>query len=255
MTVPITSGPAASECRLQIDCQPIVQLIFNKTTAYDARIFLIADDVGQVPYKEFKPLAERTDMIIQLEQWIFKSSCRMALEMARKGTKFDYLSVNMSARYLKMDCCIPDLLDVLNETGVPSGKICLEILESDLEAQDGVIDKLHELKREGFMIAVDDYSAVYMPLGRLDSVPADVIKLDKALTGRIIADKKAEETTAAIIQRAKGMKCEVIAKAIEDQRLQYLLMALGCEKSQGAVDESMVILPDFPVSETTSGER
>ena len=97
-------------CCLKIDFLPIVQSMFNKTTAYDAHLVLSANELGSVSYKTLRPIAERTDINIQLEQWIFEKSCRMVSDMIRNDVKFDYVSVNVSVRYLKMDRIPADII-------------------------------------------------------------------------------------------------------------------------------------------------
>jgi len=226
---------------LHIDYVPIVQAMFNKTVAYDACIKLYADELGDVPYKTLQPIVERTNMNEMLEKWIFQKSCKKAKQMIMEHEKFDYISVNISVNYLKNENYISNLLEIFEKSEIPSEKICIEIAESGMKTEaDSVINKLHELKREGFMIAIDDYNTVYIPLSRLDSVPADIIKLDKNITNKVQIDKNAEQTVKSIVQRAKQIGCEVIAKSVEDQKHKYLLIALGCDKIQGAIAETPV---------------
>ena len=222
------------KCELKMDVVPIVQSMFNKTTAYDAHLTLHGNGLEGVSYKTVRPIAERTDIYILLEQWAFGRSCRIVREMIKNETKFDYLTVNISVRYLKSDRYIQDIKKILEGHGVPADKICLEVSEKDLEADtEKIIGKLYELKKEGFMIAVDDYSGLYIPLSTLDSVPFDIIKIDKDLSVNIQADRKAEQTVRSIIEFAKGLNREVIAKAVSDEKNKYMLIALGCEKIQG----------------------
>ena len=222
------------ECILKIDLVPIVHSMFNKTAAYDAGLSLHGNGLDGVPYKTIRPIAERSELHILLDQWAFGKSCRIVRDMIKSGTKFDYLTINISARYLKSEQYIQDLRKILEGHGVPAEKICLEVSEKDLEADtENIIEKLYELKKEGFLIAVDDYSGHYVPLSTLDSIPADIIKIDKDISGNIQMDRKAEQMTRSIIGRAKELNREVIAKAAEDEKNKYMLIALGCEKLQG----------------------
>ena len=226
---------------LNIEYLPIVQSMFNRTTAYDACISLSAGELGSVPYETLKPIAEKTDINETLEKWIFEKICKAVKEMIQNKVKFDSISVNVSARYLKSDSYIADLKKILEETDVPPEKLCLEISENDMEADsDVIIDRLHELKREGFVIAIDDYNGNHIPVSRLDSVPADLIKIDKDVTNNIQEDRKSEQITRSIIQRARDLKREAVAKSVINQKHKYLLMALGCDKIQGYISEDLV---------------
>jgi len=230
----VNTGMKAQASGLRIDFLPISHAMFNKTAAYDACTALYADPLGCVPYKTLQPIVERTDMNPVLEKWIFSRSCQAARDMMAENAEFDYISVNMSASYMRSDTYIRDLLEILEEAEVPAGKLCIEVTESAMKADaDALVNRLHELRREGFKVAVDDYSASYMPLSRLDGVPADVIKLDRMITNNTLVDSKAEHAVKSIHRRAKELGCELVAKSVEDQKHKYLLIALGCERIQG----------------------
>jgi len=230
----VKTAPGTRAPGLQIDFLPISHAMFNKTAAYDACASLFADPLGCVPYKAFQPIVERTDLNPALEKWIFTRSCETARDLLLENAEFEYVSVNVSPGYLRSEDYIPDLLEILEEHEVPSGKLCIEVAEGAMKADaDALVNKLHELRREGFKVAVDDYSAGCMPLSRLDSVPADVIKLDRLLTNGALVDSKAEHAVKSINRRAKELGCEVVAKSVEDQKHKYLLIALGCERIQG----------------------
>jgi len=225
-----------NECGIKTYYQAIIHPMFNKTIAYEAHVRLIDNDVGSVSYKTFLPIVEKSEINALLEKWIFEKTCKTLQKMITGQIELDYISINVSARYLKKENYISDLLEIIKRTGVLAEKICLEIPESALDADaDAIIDKMHELKREGFKIAVDDYGANYMPLSRLDSVPAEIIKLDRAITDRIIIDPKTEKNAEEIIRRAKELSLKVIAKAVEDEMQKCMLMILGCDYMQGSL--------------------
>ena len=222
------------ECCLKMDLVPIVGSMFNKTTAYDAYLTLYGNGLNAVPYKTIRPVAERTDIYVLLEQWALGKCCKLVSDLIQDDTKFDYVTLNISARYLKTDKFVHDLLKITGKAGIPHEKICLEISEDDLEADtEMIIGKLHELKKEGFLIAIDDYNGYNIPLSRLDSIPSDIIKIDKSVTDNIQTDRKAEQTVRSIVGRAGDLSREVIAKSVDSEKNKYMLIALGCEKIQG----------------------
>ena len=226
--------PRASECGLKIFYQPIVQPMFNKTTAYEAQVKLVDRDLGYVSYDELLPITEKSKISALLEQWMFEEICSTVQKMDKKEIEFEYVSVNISVRSLKKKNYISNLLKIISDAGVSPEKICLVISENNLNADtDVIIEKMHELKREGFKIAVGNYSASYMPLSKLDSVPTDLIKLDQTITDRLFIDKKTEENAMAIIHHADKLKLEIVAKSVENEMQKYKLMALGCNKMQG----------------------
>ena len=234
---PVTEDSRDSEEQescLTVYYNPVVQPMFNQTTAYEAAVSLIDKNLGQVSHEEFMPIAEKTEIVALLEQWVLEEVCAMLQKMTQKGAGIDYICVHVSARNVRMKNYIPNLLKLIDETGVSPGKLCLVISESAFNVNENVmIERMHELKKEGFKTALGDYGASYIPLSRLDSVPADAVMLDQHMTDRIFIDKKVEENAAAIIQRANKLGIEPIAKSVGDEIQKHKLMAFGCKKMQG----------------------
>ena len=250
MTRQTTEENEEQESCLTVYYNPIVQPMFNQTTAYEATVQLVDKNLGQISHDEFMPIAEKTEIVALLEQWVLEEVCSMLKKVGQKSIECDYFCVHVSAKNIKMKNYIPNLLKLTKETGVSPKKLCLVISESAFNVNgDVLIGKMHELKSEGFKIALGDYAASYMPLSRLDSVPADLVMLDQHMTDRIFIDKKVEENAAAIIQHANELDMETIAKSVEDEIQKRKLMAFGCEKMQGflfaePVKEKEVLNPE-----------
>ena len=231
-----TRKPKANESGLMIYYEPVIQPMLNKTIAYEASVMLVDKKLGNISYNEFMPIVEKSDINVLLEQWIFEETCSMLQKMIKKEIEFEYVAVNVSARNLKKKNYISNLLKTINNFGIPPEKICLVITESVLNVDVEIIfEKMHELKRAGLKIALDNYNASNIPLSILDSVPADMIKLDRAITDRIFIDKKTEENARAIIKQANNLNLEVVANGIGEEIQKYKLMVLGCKKMQGAL--------------------
>ena len=228
------SGKRGGRNGLSMNYQPIVNIMFEKTVAYEAFVRLFDTVLKSIPPDLFIPVVEKSDMNVLLEKWIFEETCRMVIKMEKKEIPFEYMAVNTSVKYLKRKSYIKDLLKIMDETGVSPGKFCLEIPESSLVTGDGdIVEKMYELKREGFKIAVDEYGANYLPLSRLDSVPADIIKLERSISDFILTDKKVEEHVSAIVFRANGLNIKTVAKAVETEKQKFLLKNLKCGYMQG----------------------
>ena len=226
--------PKDSEVGLKMYYQPIIQPMFGKTVGYEALIRLIDKELSFVSPSLFIPIAEKAGLNTALENWIFEETCGTLQKMVKKGIEFEYISINVFVKHLKKKTYISELLSIAEETGAPTDRLCLEISEDSFKTnKEAIVERMFELKKAGFKLAIDDYSANYVPLSKLDTIPTDIIKLDKNIADRIVIDKKVEEDTAGIIKQAQILGIDVIAKAVEEQKQQLLLMGLGCQKMQG----------------------
>ena len=226
--------PRDYECGLKLYYQPIVQPMFSKVIGYEALIRLIDKEMHFLSPAVFIPIAEKSALNSALGNWVFEETCRTINKMIKKDIKFDYISVNVSAKHFHKTDFVSGLMKILKKYDVEPCKICLEVSEFDmLNKVTSTMKKMNELRKEGFWLAIDDFGGGFAALSKLGSLPADILKLDKGFVDRIVIDSKARDITEAIINLANKLDLEVVAKGVEDTAQQKLLMKLGCNKMQG----------------------
>ena len=229
--------------------QPIQNVTFGKAIGYEALIRLVDKEFHFISPGVFIPIAEKNGLDTALSTWILEEICKTAKKMMEKEIPFEYISMNVSVKHFKKKDYIPQLVSVLEEIGVPAEKLCLEIPEDAFDKTSAtIINKMNLLKESGFTLAIDNYSAAGVSLNKLTSIPADIVKLDKALTDRMLIEENAIEKVEDIISTAESAGMEVVANAVEDKNQQVKLAELGCEKMQGflfgkPVKEREIIYP------------
>ena len=187
---------------------------------------------------EFIPIAEESDLILPVGEWILREACRQAADWGngRPGAGPLSLSVNLSARQLS-DPELPRLVErVVSDTGVDPARIALEITETALMADGDVpIRRLQELKDLGLQIVLDDFGTGYSSLTYLSRLPIDMLKLDRSFVARLGTEDG--QATAAIISAVVGMSqalgLSVVAEGVETAEQVERLADLGCEVAQG----------------------
>jgi len=220
--------------KLKIYYQPIVQPTFSEIIGFSSLVRLSEKGLGNIPQDVFFPIADKSGMGMLLGKWAFAEVCATIRKIDDKQKEVEYISTRLLADELRKKSLMHTLLEIIKETDVPSEKICLEIQEDFLNVNsDLVIERIFELKKEGFKVALDNYSATYISLSRLDSVPVDIIKLSESLTNKLEADEKAAELVESITKQAKAIEMDVIASGVEKEEQKLLLMELGCSKMQG----------------------
>lgn len=227
-------APRESELGLKMYYQPIMQPMFGRLIAYEGFVRLIDKQLHFVSPNEFIPIAEKSGLSVALSNWIFEESCRFIKKMEKKNMPFEYISLNVSTKHLLRKDFASDVQEILEGADVSPEQICLEVAEFAMASKGSlVMSRMDEMRSLGFKVAIDDFGGDYAALSKLPMIPADILKLDKRFVDRIVMDEKSREITASIISMATKLNLEVVAKAVESENQQKLLMGMGCQKMQG----------------------
>jgi diguanylate cyclase (GGDEF)-like protein len=184
---------------------------------------------------EFIPLAEESDMIIALGQWVLGAACEQLAAWAKqKAMAHLSLSVNVSARQLRDPDFVTHMLALLKTTDIEPGKLKLELTESVLvEDIDAAIDKMNCLRSVGVRFSLDDFGTGYSSLSYLKQLPLDQIKIDRSFVRDIVAGDKEGIIARAIIGLSHSLGCQVLAEGVETSLQRDFLERYGCRDFQG----------------------
>jgi EAL domain-containing protein (putative c-di-GMP-specific phosphodiesterase class I) len=132
---------------------------------------------GPISPGAFIPLAEESGLITQLGAWALHEACREAASWPGDLR----VAVNVSAVQFRKTGLEQSVMRALAASGLPAGRLELEITESVLmQDSDAVIGSLHRLRAMGVRIALDDFGTGYSSLSYLCRFPFDKIKIDRA---------------------------------------------------------------------------
>lgn len=185
---------------------------------------------GAVPPSVFVPLAEESSLIIEISEWVLTEACRAAVSWDRPLT----IAVNLSAvQFQRGD--LPNLVQrVLLETGLPPGRLELEITESVLVGDFlRVIGLLRRIKAMGVKIAMDDFGTGYSSLSYLQAFPFDKIKIDRSFIASIGCNEQANAIIRAVIGLCHCLDIPVIAEGVETDAQRDFLSHENCNEIQG----------------------
>ena len=160
-----------------LNYQPLINLKTGKVTTCEALIRWHQPERGLVPPMEFIPIAEETALIVPIGEWVLNRACADAAEWPGEVT----VAVNVSPTQFRSANLVQAVTDALETSGLPAGKLELEITELVLmqDSKEALAD-LHQLKELGIRIAMDDFGTGYSSLGYLRSFPFDKIKIDQS---------------------------------------------------------------------------
>jgi diguanylate cyclase (GGDEF)-like protein/PAS domain S-box-containing protein len=204
---------------------------------------------GLVPPGLFIPIAEQGGQIAAIGRWVLTEACRDA---ARWNWRYDgpcpkSISVNVSGHQLMDPCFVDEVRAVLAETGLPGATLVLEITESVLmKDQAPVLPRLHDLKRLGVRIALDDYGTGYSSMSRLAEFPVDVLKIDRSfVVASARGDSGARALVRSIITLCDDLRMTAVAEGVEQQAEATEMQASGCRYAQGYLMGAPMALAQF----------
>jgi EAL domain-containing protein (putative c-di-GMP-specific phosphodiesterase class I) len=219
--------------QLEVHYQPVVRLDLQADYGVEALLRWMHPTRGTIPPLHFIPLAEETGQIIPIGRWVLEEACRKGALLHEQFPRTPPLtiSVNLSVKQLQSETIVDDVRQALEESGLPSSALVLEITESVMMADtDLAVQRLQELKSLGVLLAMDDFGTGYSSLSYLSRFPVDILKMDRSFLSE---EHEESGLIAAIIALGTSLKLDVVAEGIEVPAQMASLRELGCDLGQG----------------------
>jgi diguanylate cyclase (GGDEF)-like protein len=221
--------------QLRLVYQPIVELPQGRLVGVEALVRWHHPERGLVAPADFIPAAERNGMIVELGAWVLRQAC---LQAARWRTEHgraapQRISVNVSARQLARPGLAAVVAGALADSGLPAACLTVEVTETAVFDGGRAVDTLSELRNLGVSIALDDFGTGHSSLTLLQTVPAQVLKVDKSFIDEITTGSRQTVICAALIQVADGLGMTAVAEGVESAEQAAELYRLGYRFAQG----------------------
>ena len=188
---------------------------------------------GLVPPLDFIPLAEKTQLIIPLGEWVLKTACKQIKTWLDMGFPIDNTAVNLSAHQFSQPNLVSMIGNILEETGVQAKYLELEITESILmDNAEMAAAQLRQLSAMGMKISIDDFGTGYSSLSYLNTFPLDNLKIDQAFVKNINSMENAT-LAKAVVTLANSLNLKTIGEGVETETQKEVLRSIGCDVIQG----------------------
>ena len=218
----------------QVYYQPIVKLESGEISGVEALVRWMHPTRGMVMPLDFIAIAEETGLILQIGEYVLRQACAQARIWRDNGYPKLWVSVNISGRQFQDKTLVKMIEQVLEETGLPSDGLRLEITESvamkDLAHSVNVLKDLNKL---GVNISLDDFGKGYSSLSYLKQFPLKVLKIDRSFIQNDETNKNSEAITSAIIFMGQTLNMEVVAEGVETEEQLNFLKSQFCDEVQG----------------------
>ncbi|MDZ4098467.1 MAG: EAL domain-containing protein, partial [Methylophilaceae bacterium] len=183
---------------------------------------------------EFIPIAEKSELIFSLGEWVLSEAC-MQIKLWRKaGFVVPRVAVNLSVRQF-LDPKLPELVsDIIKNSGVNADDLELEITESaamsDIQTSIMMLEKLRQI---GVRLSIDDFGTGHSSLGYLQQLKVNSLKIDKIFIDGIDRDEDANIICDAIIRLGQSLGLKIIAEGVESNTQLDFLRERHCDEVQG----------------------
>jgi diguanylate cyclase (GGDEF)-like protein/PAS domain S-box-containing protein len=214
--------------------QPIIALLDDRTSGFEALVRWNHPERGIVGPYEFIPLAEETGLIFGLGRWTLLEACRWLTTGSAALPDHLTVNVNLSGRQFSQGDLIEQVESVLSETGLSADRLKLEITESVImENPEMAVDLLRKLEALGTHVCIDDFGTGYSSLSYLLRFPADTLKIDRSFVNALGKGGRERDIVGAIVSLGKSLDMDVVAEGVETEEQREILRNLGCGYGQG----------------------
>jgi diguanylate cyclase (GGDEF)-like protein len=220
----VTAGEFVPYYEKQID------LATGELVGFEMLARWMSPTLGRVGPDIFIPVAEEIGAIAELSESVIRQALRDARDWDPKLT----LAVNISPVQLRDPWFAQKLLKLLVEANFPPHRLEIEITESSLHENIGLVrSMITSLKNQGIRVSLDDFGTGYSSLAQLRSLPFDRIKIDRSFISSLPESEENRTIVKSIVALGEGLGMPVTAEGVESEAVLAALGGYEGLKAQG----------------------
>lgn len=215
---------------LSLVFQPKVQLADSKIVGAEALLRWSNFELGNVSPSVFIPLAEKSNLIIEIGEWVIIEACKIMGLWKEKDLNINRVAINVSVQQLESKDFPSWLLNTINSYSLGVEDFELEVTETSLINDEAfILEVLMDLSRMGFRIVLDDFGTGYSSLYYLKNLPLSTIKIDQSFIHDMNIDNATLSIIKTIIQLAQDLSLSLVAEGVEEDIQASKLLTMGCD--------------------------
>lgn len=214
---------------LEMLFQPIVANGTFDVVGFEGLLRWNTDEFGPLSPSVFIPIAEESDLIHELGEWVLDESLEAVKEWSGQ-----YVSVNFSPRQFRRPNFVGHLMEKVQRAGIDPRRFQIEITETAIfDDVERAAETLYRLRQMGFRVAFDDFGTGYSNLYNVRKFPLDALKIDRSFIDGMARERESAAIVRSITQLGRALNLEVIAEGVETEAHVALLRAAGASHLQG----------------------
>ncbi len=219
---------------MELHYQPQFDIFSAEIIGVEALIRWNHPQRGMVSPADFIPLAEETDMIISIGEWVLTTACKQNKAWQDAGFKPMVVAVNISPRQFQSPDLQAHVEHSLKNSGLEPCWLGLELTESaamhDAEIAASILGALRSLD---IKLSIDDFGTGYSSLAYLKRFPIDKLKIDQSFVRNMTHENSDAAIIKTIITLGHSLGLKLIAEGVENHDQFSMLKDFGCEEIQG----------------------
>jgi EAL domain-containing protein (putative c-di-GMP-specific phosphodiesterase class I) len=232
--------------QLFLEYQPKLDCRLGRVTGVEALVRWSHPTLGVLAPDRFVPLAEETDLIHRLTDWVVLTAAKQVAAWHMDNPTLE-VAVNIAAKNIE-DLGLPDRLHKLCRTaGAECTSITLELTETGATREAvQMMDVLTRLRLKGFRLSIDDFGTGFSSLAQLQKLPFSEVKIDRSFVTQMMENDGCKAIVEIVIDLARKLKLRSVAEGVEDEAALHALTRLGCDVAQGYYVARPVVADRIP---------
>ena len=225
---------ALREGQLHVIYQPQVDAVGGALHGLEALVQWRHPQRGEVAPREFIPVAEESELIVELGNWVLGRVCQDIVALRGSGRTVPPVAVNVSARQLARMQLVDEIAALLSAHGLSAHDLEIELTESLVMDRPAVHEQvLAALDKSGVRIAIDDFGTGYSSLSYLRRLPVCTLKIDMSFVHDLPDDAESIAIIGGIIGMTRALGIRTVAEGVETEAQAECLRRCGCDGLQG----------------------
>ncbi|MGY6628224.1 MAG: putative bifunctional diguanylate cyclase/phosphodiesterase [Oceanicaulis sp.] len=236
---------AVRDDQLVVFYQPKISFADGSIAGSEALVRWRHPTAGMLAPGAFIQAAEECGLIGEIGDWVLRRACRDAQALRASGLTKP-VAVNVSAMQFESEDFAKQVIQALEESGLPPELLELELTESTaMRDPERVISQIAPLREMGVTFAIDDFGTGHSSLSYLTRMPFDVFKIDQSFVRNMMDDEHARIVVETILAMARSLKLKTVAEGVETPEQYAALRGLGATLAQGYLFARPMPLDEF----------
>lgn len=230
---------------LQVYYQPKIECGSEKVIGAEALIRWIKPDGTFIYPDQFIPLFETNGLIVEVDYFVYKNVFEHIRQRLDNNLPVVPISMNVSRIHLISDGIVDYIKTLFDEYKIPPELIEFELTENIyIKNMHAVLPLIEQLRSMGIKISMDDFGSGHSSLNELNSLPIDILKLDKVFMKDTLNEKQ-QIILSSIVEMAKKLNIAVLCEGVETPNQNEFLRKIGCDMVQGYYYSKPLCEEDF----------
>ena len=213
--------------------QPKYNIRDKKMVGAEALVRWIHPEWGFMSPAEFIPLFEKNGFISNLDRYLWEQVCVVLKSWQDRNMPMIPISINVSRADIYTADLPQIILQLTHKYGIDAKYLYLEITESAYaENPHQIKTAVDQLRKLGFIVALDDFGSGYSCLNMLSQINMDELKLDNHFVKNETSDTS-KGIINYVVDMAHRLNMKIVAEGVETPEQLEILRKTGCDIAQG----------------------